>query len=512
MGGAAPYNYAAQAADDVTVTIEDDETAAVVLSRSAEVALREGERTTYTVRLSAPPAVGNVVVRVRSDDAAVEVNKAGGTAGASQDLTFSATTWNTGQAITVEAVEDGNAAHAAVTLTHAVVAGSSADEYDTAAAVTLAVAVTDDEGVEIAVSRGTGELALMESTGTTSATYTVRLSVQPTGPVTVGVSSDDVGAVTVGPGTLAYSTTNWATGQTVTVAAVGDTDATHERVTVTHAIGAGSATEYLTTGAVRFTVRVADGNAGLSVTPRAVTVTEGGTGVPYTLALSTAPTGPVTVAVAVAGTPALVAAVPAALTFSTTTWNTAQAVTVTPTSAADDDDGVDPAAVTVSHTAASSDASYTIATARATEQVTVTIEDDETPGVRVSPLRLTVQEDPTAGGGTNRHVGTYTLELTSGISGDDATEAVGIRVTSSNRDAVQVRTGWNPFTPGSGQWRVIFRPSNWDVPRTVTVLAQSDPDGRDETVTVNNEYFAFDGDVTDQGYNQFNDPPRVRTT
>ncbi len=507
VAGAAPYNYAAQAADDVTVTIEDDETAAVVLSRSAEVALREGERTTYTVRLSAPPAVGNVVVRVRSDDAAVEVNKAGGTAGASQDLTFSATTWNTGQAITVEAVEDGNAAHAAVTLTHAVVAGSSADEYDDAAAVTLAVAVTDDEGAEIAVSRGTGELALMESTGTTSATYTVRLSVQPTGPVTVGVSSDDVGAVTVGPGTLAYSTTNWATGQTVTVAAVGDTDATHERVTVTHAIGAGSATEYLTTGAVRFTVRVTDGNAGLSVRPRAVTVTEGGTGVPYTLALSTAPTGPVTVAVAVAGTPALVAAVPAALTFTTGNWNTARAVTVTPTSAADDIDGVDPAAVTVSHTAASSDASYTITTARTTEQVTVTIEDDETPGVRVSPLRLTVQEDPTAGGGTNRHVGTYTLELTSGISGDDATEAVGIRVTSSNRDAVQVQTGWDPFTPGSGQWRVIFQPSNWNVPRTVTVLAQSDSDGRDETVTVNNEYFAFDGDVTDQGYNQFNDPP-----
>ncbi len=505
--GAAPYAYAAQAADDVTVTIEDDETAAVVLSRSAEVALREGERTTYTVRLSAPPAVGNVVVRVRSDDAAVEVNKAGGTAGASQDLTFSATTWNTGQAITVEAVEDGNAAHAAVTLTHAVVAGSSADEYDAAAAVTLAVAVTDDEGAEIAVSRGTGELALMESTGTTSATYTVRLSVQPTGPVTVGVRSDDVGAVTVGPGTLAYSTTNWATGQTVTVAAVGDTDATHERVTVTHAVGAGSAAEYLTTGAVRFTVRVADGNAGLSVRPRAVTVTEGGTGVPYTLALSTAPTGPVTVAVAVAGTPALVAAVPAALTFTTGNWNTARAVTVTPTSAADDIDGVDPAAVTVSHTAASSDASYTITTARTTEQVTVTIEDDETPGVRVSPLRLTVQEDPTAGGGTNRHVGTYTLELTSGISGDDATEAVGIRVTSSNRDAVQVQTGWDPFTPGSGQWRVIFQPSNWNVPRTVTVLAQSDSDGRDETVTVNNEYFAFDGDVTDQGYNQFNDPP-----
>ena len=496
VAGAAPYAYAAQATDNVTVTIEDDETAAVVLSRSAAVALREGERTTYTVRLSAPPAVGNVVVRVRSDDAAVEVNKAGGTAGASQDLTFSATTWNTGQAITVEAVEDGNAAHAAVTLTHAVVAGSSADEYDAAAAVTLAVAVTDDEGAEIAVSRGTGELALMESTGTTSATYTVRLSVQPTGPVTVGVRSDDVGAVTVGPGTLAYSTTNWATGQTVTVAAVGDTDATHERVTVTHAVAAGSATEYLTTGAVRFTVRVADGNAGLSVTPRAVTVTEGGTGVPYTLALSTAPTGPVTVAVAVAGTPALVAAVPAALTFSTTTWNTAQAVTVTPTSAADDDDGVDPAAVTVSHTAASSDASYTIASARATEQVTVTIEDDETPGVRVSPLRLTVQEDPNAGGGTNRNVGTYTIRLGAAISGSNA--LVGVQVVDNDSPAVEV-TAASPSSHNTVP-HVNFTPSNWNVPQTVTVTVQQDDDGRDEEVVLDNQIWAVDGAAGQQGY------------
>lgn len=98
----------------------------------------------------------------------------------------------------MEAVQDGTAAQAAV-------AGSSADEYDDVAAVRLAVAVTDDEGTEIVVSRS-GELALMESTGTTSATYTVWLSVASTGPVTVGVTSDDAGA---------------------------DADAPHERMTVT---------------------------------------------------------------------------------------------------------------------------------------------------------------------------------------------------------------------------------------------------------------------------------------
>ena len=215
----APYNYSAQSGDDVTVTI--DETAAV-LSRSAALALREGA--TYTVRLGAPPAAGNVGVRVSSDDAAVTVNKAGGTAAAAQTLTFDASTWSTAQTVTVEAVHDGNAAHATVTLTHAVVAGSSADEYDDVAAVTLGVGVTDDEGAEIEVSRGTGVLALAETGATSSATYTVRLSVVPSAAVTVRVSSDDSGAVTVNGAAshdLSFSTMNWSAGQAVT-----DADAT----------------------------------------------------------------------------------------------------------------------------------------------------------------------------------------------------------------------------------------------------------------------------------------------
>ena len=347
----APYNYAAQAADDVTVTI-DDETAALVLSRSAALALREGETATYTVRLGTLPAAGDVEVRVSSADAgAVTVNKAGGTAGAAQTLTFGAGNWNTGQAITVAAAQDADGAHEAVTLTNAVVAGNSADEYDGVAAETLAVEVTDDEGAEIVVSRGTGVLALAE-TGTTSATYTVRLSVLPTAAVTV----------------------------------------------------------------------------------------RAGTGV-------------------------------------------------------DDADGVDPAAATVRHTLTSADTQYSYA-ARTTEQVTVMIEDDETPGVIVSRLRLALQEDPTAGGGRGRHIGTYTMVLGSAISGSGAN--VGGQILSSDPQAVQVRTALLPFSSSPNQWRVVFEPDDWNVPQTVT--AQGDDDGRDEEVELRQEIFAVSGDAWNQGY------------
>lgn len=79
----------------MTVTIDDETAATVLLSRSEAVALREGGTATYTVRLGAPPTMGNAQVQASSNDAAVEVSKAGETAGATQNLTFSATDWAT---------------------------------------------------------------------------------------------------------------------------------------------------------------------------------------------------------------------------------------------------------------------------------------------------------------------------------------------------------------------------------------------------------------------------------
>ena len=52
---------------------------------------------TYTVTLNVQPT-GNVKVRVARGAAYYVVNKAGGTQAVSQDLTFTTSTWNTGQA------------------------------------------------------------------------------------------------------------------------------------------------------------------------------------------------------------------------------------------------------------------------------------------------------------------------------------------------------------------------------------------------------------------------------
>ena len=67
-----------------------------------------------------------------------------------------------------------------------------------------------------------------------TATYTVALDTLPTADVTVTVASDDTGAVTVAPGTLTFTPSNYSSAQTVTVTGVIDADDEDERVALSH--------------------------------------------------------------------------------------------------------------------------------------------------------------------------------------------------------------------------------------------------------------------------------------
>ena len=71
-------------------------------------------------------------------------------------------------------------------------------------------------------------------------TYTVALNTQPSADVTVTVN-DPTGNtdVTADPASLTFTTTNWATAQTVTVSAAEDDDSSQDTATVTHAVAGG---------------------------------------------------------------------------------------------------------------------------------------------------------------------------------------------------------------------------------------------------------------------------------
>ena len=196
---------------------------------------------------------------------------------------------------------------------------------------------------------------------------------------------------------------------------------------------------------------------GVTVSTPALTVTEEDTaGDSYTVVLDSQPTANVTVTVAGhAGTD--VTPSPTTLTFTPTNWGTAQTVTVT---AGDDADTANDA-VTLTHSAASTDSEYQGITI-AGVAVTVT-DNDALPGVTVSTPALTVTEEDTAGD-------SYTVVLNSQPTAT-------VTVTVAGHAGTDVT-----LTPSSAT--LTFTPTNWGTAQTVTVTAGDDADTANESVSL----------------------------
>ena len=193
----------------------------------------------------------------------------------------------------------------AASIAHAVVDGSSADEYDPVANVDLAVSVTDDDTAGVTVS--VTQLTVTEASGTgRTATYTVKLNTQPTGDVTITPSSSQESAATVS-GALTFTTANWSTEQTVTVTGVddavdqGDTDRT---ATISHTVSGGDYAD-VSAGSVSVTV-TDDDTAGITVSRLAspFTVAEGASANYTVEAGNTEPSGDVVISLTVSGSSA----------------------------------------------------------------------------------------------------------------------------------------------------------------------------------------------------------------
>ena len=402
----------------------------------------EGSTGTYTVVLNTLPS-GDVTVAISSNNTDVTVP--------SSPLTFTTGNWNTTQTVTVSAGQDADAADEMATLTH----DPSGADYDSVSNASLTVTVTDNDTRGVTVT----PTSLSVNEGGTN-TYTVVLDTQPTATVTVTIlDPTDNADVTANPASLTFSTSDWATAQTVTVSAAEDADSTQDRATVTHTVSGG---DYGSVTASSVSVTVTDNDTpGVTVSPPSLTVGEGSTGT-YTVRLNTLPTGNVMVAINSNNTDVTVSSSP--LTFTASDWSIEQMVTV---SAGQDADAANEMA-TLTHVA--SGANYN-SVSNAILMVTVT--DDETAGVTVTPTSLPLNE-----GGTN----TYTVVLDTEPT---ATVTVTIVDPTDNADVMA-----NPAS-------LTFSTLNWNTAQTVTVSAAEDDDSTQDTATVTHTVAGGDyGSVT----------------
>ena len=352
--------------------ITDDDTAGVtVVSTTLDVT--EGQTLSYFVRLESRPT-SDVTINIDVPAGAPFTVSPG-------SLTFISNRWNLNQRVRVTALEDTDAEDEDATeITHTI---TSADTvYRSVAAAGVSVTVKDDDTAAVTISFTSLDIEEGES-----ATYTVVLSSLPAGDVmvTVGGVTDTDLVLDKTSLTLTFTSTNWDTAQTVTVPAAHDGDSMDEdQVTLTHAVSSTDDDTYDEIAAGEVKVDITDDDTdGVTVSPTAVTVTEGGTAT-YTVVLDTQPAGDVVVTVTDPTDNTDVTADPASLTFTTDNWDEEQAVTV---SAAQDAAAQDESA-TVKHQVTG----YGSVTA---SNVDVSVEDDAPETVTVSFGSATYSVDET---------------------------------------------------------------------------------------------------------------------
>ena len=439
---------------NLTLTLEDDDAAGVRVSATA-LTVTEQDTTgdSYTVVLDTEPT-HEVTVTV-GGHAGTDVSLSAST------LTFTPSNWDRAQTVTVTALNDDDTANDAVTLTHT--ATSTDGNYSGITIAGVSVTVTDNDTTTPTVTLVLSDGSIGEDGGVSTVTATVS-------PASAAAFTVTVAAAAVSPAVAAdfrlsanqvLSFAENATTSTGSVTITGvddDVDAADKTVTVSGTVSATGVT-----APVNRTLTLEDDDAaGVRVSATALTVTEqDATGDSYTVVLDTEPTHAVTVTVGGhAGTDVSLSA--STLTFTPSNWDRAQTVTVT---ALNDDDTANDA-VTLTHTATSTDGNYSGITI-AGVSVTVTDNDTTTPAVTLVLSDGSIGED----GGVSTVTATVSPASAAAFTVTVAAAAVSPAVAADFRlSANQVLSFAENETTSAG---------------TVTITGvDNDVDAADKTVTV----------------------------
>lgn len=293
---------------------------ALVISTPTGTATAEtGTQVTFTVKLATKPTSRVTVPLVvsRTDEATLDVT----------ELVFDATTFDVPRTVTVtgkdDVLADGDQPFT-VEIGPARGAGSG---YEGVPKKSLAFVNQDDDTAGFLV--GAAGSSVTEKG--TSTTFTVRLRTQPTGDVTVPVTSSDPSEGVTDVTSLVFGPGDWNVPKSVQVTGVDD-DLDDGDVTYGIVLGKAVSTDAAYSGLdpVDPTVTTLDDDAAALVvgTPSGLRTSELGTQVTFEVHLAAEPTSPVTVPIVSSDTTEATVS-PSSLVFGPTDWKTPRTVTVT---------------------------------------------------------------------------------------------------------------------------------------------------------------------------------------
>lgn len=382
----------------------------------------------------------------------------------SASLTFTSANWDIPQTITVTGVDDaavdGNVGYSVITAP----AVSTDPGYSGIDPADVTATNYDDETASIQVSAGSG---LIVSEGGATHSFTLVLTSQPSGDVTIPVSVDNAAEATItspfagSSGNVIISSASWNTPVSVTVQGLDDAIA-DGNVAFNIVTGAATSSDanYAGLNPVDVTAtNLDDDSAGVTLLAgSSELVSESGGSSSFTVVLNTQPTANVSLGVSISdGTEgSLIAPASGNLTFTSGNWNVAQTVTV---QGVDDAiaDGNQPFNVVLSSTS-SGDAVYN-GTFNPPDVSFINVDDDAA-GITVN-----------AGSGARTVTesgSSYSFQI---VLNSEPTANVSIPISVSDTTEGFITA---PFVGTSGN--VTFTSGNWNIAQTVTVQGQDDID------------------------------------
>jgi len=299
----------------VALTNSDNEKAGFEVSPPVGLPSELGASATFTVALQAQPAA-DVTLPLSSSDTTEGVV-------APAQLVFTATDWSTPQTVTVAGQNDD------------LVDGNQIFRVDFTAATSADAAFNglkpaspwftnlDEDTAALVVTPLSGGV----SEAGTTATFTVRLSAAPTADVTLPMSVSDATEAALSDAALVFSTTDWATPQTVTVTGQNDDIADGDQP-FTVSFAPTESTDGTFGGLVTLqlsAVNLDNDSAGYRLTNPSGALSEAGAQATATIALTSQPTANVSFSMSV-DKPAEASVLTGPLTFTPTNWATPQTV------------------------------------------------------------------------------------------------------------------------------------------------------------------------------------------
>ena len=276
-------NYNNLDADDVTVTVVDDDTARVTVTETGGTAVTEGgANDTYTIVLNSEPTA-DVVLTIQASTNVNDIQLNGAGVGSTTAITFTSGTsgnWDIPQTVTVAAIDDFVFEGSETSIvTHT--AASFDSLYNNITIDPVSVTITDNDVADVTVTQSGGTTDVTEDSGGTD-TYQLVLTSMPTATVLIMADPDDqldLGAGTGVPITMTFQPAiAWNVTQTITVTAVDDTVYEQNHTGIILHTSSSSDSNYNNIAVNSVTANIADNDGPPELSAPDISVTEGDSG------------------------------------------------------------------------------------------------------------------------------------------------------------------------------------------------------------------------------------------